>query len=132
MGLETISSILSLGILPILISLVFGFIVGTLFLMLTAKIFRLSNVFLPSVKMVAISTVVSIIVNFLSFHWVLGLIFSIGAIVLSVYLIKRFFEVGIAKAIGMWVVWVVLGMIIIGIIIFLLWTVISSVLIGSL
>ncbi len=93
-----------------LLSSILGFIIGSFFLMIVAKLFKhQGDVFPPALKATfyvsLLSFILTIIINsFATFPFILSLILILGAIIFSMWMIKKFFIVTWGKAIGMWFV----------------------------
>jgi len=93
-----------------LLSSIFGFIIGSFFLMIVAKIFKhQGDVFPPALKAIfyvsLLSFILTIIINsFVGFPIILSLILILGSIIFSMWMIKKFFKVSWGRAIGMWFV----------------------------
>ncbi len=110
-----------------LIGLISGIIIGTLILMLVAKIFKQSKVFMPSLKVVLIISILGFIISLFSFGLALTIILAIIISVFEIFLIKKFFEVSWGRAIGIWAVWIVFTAILLVIIVAGLWTYIKTI-----
>ncbi len=109
-----------------ILSLLGSFVLGTLLLMLVAKIFKQSNVFVPSVKVSIIVAFLGAIINILPLGNFLSFILGLGLIVFNVYLIKRFFNVNTGKAVGMWFVLLGFTTVLVLIAIVALWSIIAN------
>jgi len=84
----------------ILVSFFGTLVLGTLFTMLAAKILKQQNVFVPSIKYIAIISVVAAIISLTS--GILNFILVIASIVLAIYLIKVFFKTTTGRAAGIY------------------------------
>lgn len=122
-----VMAVLLLSLIYFIVSLV----VGTLFLMLVAKIFGQSNVFIPSLKVVLIISLIGFVINLISLGSTMNIILVLGLIVLQVFLIKKFFNINLGRAIGMWVVWAVFIIILSLILTVVMWIVVRNVVQGG-
>ena len=112
--------------LGILSFFLFYLVIGTLLLMLVAKIFKQKNVFVPSIKVTLVVSLIGSLFNLISPSF-LGILLLIGLIVFNVYLIKKFFNVDTGKAVGMWFVELAFGVVLILIGISFVWSIVRGV-----
>jgi len=110
-----------------LIGFIVGLLIGVPILMLVAKIFKQSKVFIPSLKVVLIISALGFIISLFSFGNVLTVILFILMVVFETFLIKKFFNTGLGTAIGILVVWAIFTGILVVLLVAILWTVIVSV-----
>lgn len=97
------------SILLNLASAIIGLIIGTLLLVLVAKIFKLEGNFLTSLKINGIASIVVFIFGFIS-----QILSGIIAIILVIFLIKKFYNIKFwSKTFGVWIVWFIFDAIII-------------------
>lgn len=119
--------VIGLVILTIIISFIVSLVIGTLLLMLIARIFKQRKVFLPALKVILITSIVGLAIGFIPFGRVISIILGISLIVFEIFLIRKFFKVVWGKAIGMWAVLVVSIFVLVTLFVIVGWAIISNI-----
>ena len=111
MALETIM------LVPNLILNIIMIFLGALFLMLSAKIFKLKDKsYMTPLKINAVIFVLAIIFGLIGFlgtaiSIIMGILAFLVYIVLAIYLIKRFYKIDWGKAALTWLIWAIFSII---------------------
>jgi len=101
-----------------IISFVVMTILGSLILMLSAKIFKLKDQsFMTALKIVLILYVITLVLGLiglaaLNIALIMSILSFIVVIALGIYLIKKFYKLDWGKAVLVWLVWFILSLIV--------------------
>lgn len=119
--------VVGLVILMAVVSFFGTLIIGTLLLMLVARIFGQRKVFLPAFKALLITSLVVLVINFIPFGRVMTIILGVCLILLEIFLIKKFFKINWGKAIGMWAVLVAFISVLVILFVTVGWAIVSNI-----
>ena len=114
-----------------LLSTLGGIIIGTLLLMLSSKILKQQKVFLPSLKVVAIISIIGFLISLFNIGFGLSIFLGILVLVLEIFLIKKFFNVKTGRAIGIWAIMLAFMIVLSVLLTAVLWGIIASKIAGA-